>query len=345
MERWHTVIIGAGPGGLACAKTLAKKGIDVLVLEKKEQVGPKVCAGGITGSGLFQELPAALIERAFPTQHIVTNLQQVILASDLPMVSTVDRGKLGSYMLEQAVTAGAMIRTSAAVSRIGADRITLHSGETIGFRHLVGADGSTSLVRRYLRLPTERLGLGVQYHTPTSLSHMEWHLDAQRFGNGYAWIFPHRQRTSVGAYISHNGMRPKELQSRCRAWATALGIDLSTARPEAALINYDYQGWRFNNIFLVGDAAGLASGLTGEGIFPAMLSGKTVANTILNDHYIDAGFARLLVNHRRHSRLAAFTANNRTLARLVMEGLVLALRSGLIDFNLLEMADHDQERI
>lgn len=345
MERWHTVIIGAGPGGLACAETLAKQGISVLVIDKKAEVGPKVCAGGITGSGLFQELPAELIERAFPSQHIVTNLQQVVLTSDLPMVSTVDRGKLGAYMLERAITAGATVRTSAAVSHIAADSITLRSGEAIGFRHLVGADGSISLVRRYLGLPTKRVGVGVQYHIPTSLPHMEWHLEAHRFGNGYAWIFPHRQRTSVGAYVSHGTMRPKELQSRCREWAMAQGIDLGMARPEAALINYDYQGWRFDNIFLVGDAAGLASGLTGEGIFPAMLSGKTVANTILNDHYRDAGFARLLVNHRRHSRLAAFTAINRTLSRVVMEGLVLALRTGLIDFNLLEMADHDQERI
>lgn len=339
MERWHTVIIGAGPGGLACAATLASQGISVLVLEKKGKVGPKVCAGGITGAGLFRNLPDDLIERSFPIQHIFTPLQQVILTSDLPMVSTVDRGKLGSHMLAIATAAGATIRINAQVSRIETDRVILRSGEAVGYRHLVGADGSVSTVRRYLGLPTTRVGVGVQYHIPASLPRMEWHLDAQRFGNGYAWIFPHRQRTSVGAYISHGGMRPHALQARCREWAASGGIDLGQARPEAALINYDYQGWRFGNIFLVGDAAGLASGLTGEGIFPAILSGKTVANTILNDHYADNGFARLLKNHQRHARLAAFTASNRTLCRLVMESLVLGLRTGLMDFNLLEMAD------
>jgi len=339
MARWHTVIIGAGPGGLACAEILASKGISVLVLEKKGEVGPKVCAGGVTGAGLCRDLPPGLIERTFRTQHIVTSLQQVVLASDLPMVSTVDRGKLGAHMLDKARAAGATVRPDAPVARIEAGRIIMRSGETIVYRHLVGADGSVSLVRRYLGLPTVRVGVGVQYHIPVSLPHMEWHLDARRFGNGYAWIFPHRQRTSVGAYISHAGLRPKELQDHCREWAAARGIDLGTARPEAARINYDYRGWRFGNIFLIGDAAGLASGLTGEGIFPAILSGKTVANTILNDHYVDADFARLLVNHRRHCRLAACTATNGTLCRLVMESLVLGLRTGLIDFNLLEMAD------
>ena len=44
----NAVIVGAGPGGLACARLLAEHGLDVLVLERKKEAGPKVCGGGIT---------------------------------------------------------------------------------------------------------------------------------------------------------------------------------------------------------------------------------------------------------------------------------------------------------
>ena len=47
MKNFHTVIVGGGPGGLACATLLARQGKEVLVLERNSAIGPKVCAGGI----------------------------------------------------------------------------------------------------------------------------------------------------------------------------------------------------------------------------------------------------------------------------------------------------------
>ena len=64
----HTLIVGAGPGGLACATVLAGNGKDVLVTERKKRIGPKVCAGGITWSGLISRVPANLAEKSFPLQ-------------------------------------------------------------------------------------------------------------------------------------------------------------------------------------------------------------------------------------------------------------------------------------
>ena len=55
------LIIGAGPGGLACAKVLAEQGRKVLVLERRQEIGPKVCAGGITWDGLIRLVPEELI--------------------------------------------------------------------------------------------------------------------------------------------------------------------------------------------------------------------------------------------------------------------------------------------
>ncbi len=39
---------------------------------------------------------------------------------------------------------------------------------------------------------------------------------------------------------------------------------------------------KFGDIFLVGEAAGLASGLTGEGVYQSLVSGQEVANMIID---------------------------------------------------------------
>ncbi len=106
---------------------------------------------------------------------------------------------------------------------------------------------------------------------------MEWHLDSGLFASGYAWVFPHQDSVSVGAYVDGRVMKAKQLQDNLIKWSAKSGYPLSGHKSEAEYINFDFRGYRFNNIFLVGDAAGLASGLTGEGIYPAIVSGEAVA--------------------------------------------------------------------
>jgi len=337
MKKYHTVIVGAGPAGLACATMLAQAGREVLVLERRNRVGPKVCAGGITWSGLKQRLPEDLLQKAFPDQHIRTPWQQTAISAGQPLVSTVSREELGQWQLDQARAAGARILSSTAVGRLAADHLEA-GGETFGFRYLVGADGSGSKVRQYLGLPTLTVGVGVNCFVPGNFMRMEWHLDPYYFNNGYAWVFPHREYAAIGAYASRLTTRPLVLQKNFRRWADKHGIYLGAAKMTAALINYDFRGWRFGNFFLTGDAAGLASPLTGEGIYPAIISGEEAARTILDPAYRAPQLDALLVRHRHHRRLVAFTGANRLACRLTLEGLVLALRVGLLPFTALEMA-------
>jgi flavin-dependent dehydrogenase len=337
MKKYHTVIVGAGPAGLACATLLAQAGREVLVLEKRKRVGPKICAGGITWSGLKQRLPEDLLQKIFPDQYIRTPWQQTVISAKKPLVSTVSREELGKWQLGQARAAGARILNATAVGRLAADQIEA-GGETFGFRYLVGADGSTSKVRQYLGIPALTVGVGVNCFVPGNFARMEWHLAPHYFNNGYAWIFPHRDYAAIGAYASRLITRPQILQKNFLHWADKHGINLGAAKMTAALINYDFRGWRFGNFFLIGDAAGLASPLTGEGIFPAIISGEEAARAILNPAYQAPLVAGLLVRHRQHRRLVALTGANRLACRLTLEGLVLALRAGLLSFTALEMA-------
>lgn len=337
MQEYHTIIVGGGPGGLACATLLARAGRKVLVLERRPRIGPKVCAGGVTWSGLRQRLPETLVQKTFPDQHLFTRWQQTVISAAQPLVSTVNREELGQWQLQEALAAGVRVETNRPVGRIG-ERSLEAGREMFSFRYLVGADGSSSTVRRHLGLLTREVGVGLNLFVEGDFPRMEWHLDDRFFNNGYAWIFPHRGRTSIGAYAGRLTVEPGILRKNFLLWAAGHGIKLGSVKLDAGLINYDFQGWHFGHRFLVGDAAGLASPLTGEGIFPAIVSGEETARTILDPRYPAPEMVRLLARHHLHRRLVAFTGRNRLACRLTMETLVAALRIGAVSFNALEMA-------
>jgi len=337
------VIIGAGPGGLACAKMLAENDRDVLVLERKQVIGPKVCAGGITWSGLLRHVPEELIEQAFPEQSIFSNLQSVKVTESEPIVATVNRKALGQWMARAAADAGATIETGVTVQEITRDRVVVRdlggTVQTIGYTHLIGADGSTSMVRRYLGIVTKKMGIGINYQIRGKCTDMEWHLNTKTFGSGYGWIFPHRETISIGAYGDQHNIPAVELKNRLLAWAAQKGYDLSRQQARAALVNYDFQGFCFGSIWLVGDAAGLASGLTGEGIYPAIITGEAVAKKIIDPSYPAVEITGMAKKQLQHQKVIRIAATHPLLCSLLMEWLVFLLRIKLLDFHALEMAD------
>jgi len=336
MQHFHTVVIGGGPGGLACATKLAETGTDVLLVERKPRLGAKVCAGGITWSGLGSKLPPELVERSFTSQKVYSRWQKIKIGTATPIISTVNRQTLGQSMAGTAAAAGVTILPGTRVLAIG-DRHVETTAGSFGYRYLVGADGSNSLVRRFLGIPTQQLGVGINCQVDSIFQEMEWHLNPRLFHSGYAWIFPHRHTASVGAYVSRQSMSASTLLENFHKWCQQRRIDLNGCRPRAAVINYDYRGWRFDNRFLVGDAAGLASGLTGEGIYPAIVSGETVARAIANPAATTDKLDRITARHRRHRRLLDFASRGRLAGSLATEALLLGLRSGLIPCDCLEM--------
>jgi geranylgeranyl reductase len=277
-----------------------------------------------------------VVEKTFCSQHIFTPLQKHTVRSDSPIIFTTDRLKLGQWMLDQARQAGAVVLTGTPVQRITDKKISTGQGE-YGYRFLVGADGSSSLVRRFLGIAAEKTGVGIHCQVPGNFERLEWHLNTDLFRNGYAWIFPHAQSASVGVYASRSSANPKMLLAKLNDWTHKYGIAINKAQPRAALVNYDYRGWQFGNTFLVGDAAGLASGLTGEGINAAIISAEAVAAKILDPHHEDRKLQRLVEKHRRHTQLLELTSKGTWRSRILMECFVAALRFGFVHVTSMEM--------
>ncbi len=351
--KYDVIIVGAGPAGLACAERCASNGVRTLVLERKHVIGQKVCAGGITWNGLLQKVEDLPL-RKFSTQHIITPFQSAVITRSSPIIATISREDLGRYMHEKATQAGAEVLMEHLVTGIAENALTATCKTTgkqrkLRYSFLVGADGSTSIVRKYLQIPVAKAGIGINYMVPGHIVDMEWHLVPQLFGSGYGWIFPHRNQCSFGAYADSSVLSAKQLHSNFLVWCQQREINLKDARPAAGIVNFDYRGDSFNNIFLAGDAAGLASGVTGEGIYPAIVSGRKIANTIVkSEHGCEEGehcnsfqeFRYLLKNNHRHAKMVRFAGKSKILSAILAELSCLALRTGIIDFDSVEMGKH-----
>lgn len=285
MKKYDVVIVGAGPGGLRCAEILSKQNKSVLLLEKNEEIGPKVCAGGITRKSFkFLGSPQEVVGRDFDNLVFKTFRQKTRLFFGEKFLYTVDRKKLGQWQLEKLKNSSVEVRTQASVSEISAEYVVINNSEKINYSFLVGADGSNSIVRRYLGLKTRYIGVAFQYLIPNQESYkdIELFFNSKLFGAWYSWIFPHADFVSIGYGCFPRIMSAQKAKINFEEWIGRMKIDLSAGKFEAHPINCDYKGFKFGNTFLVGDAAGFASGFTGEGIYQALASGEDVAEKILN---------------------------------------------------------------
>lgn len=280
------VIVGAGPGGLSAAEELANAGKEVLVLEQKKIIGNKVCAGGLTRNAMKLGIPKSIFQRSFKKIIFHDHIETTEITLNKTAVATIDRKDLGRWMAKKAKKSGAEIQTETRVKKIGKNFIETDD-KKIQFKYLIGADGANSIVRKNLGLESKKILQAFQYILPRKFKDLEIFVDPDRFGPVYAWIFPYSKTTSIGsgADLDYKGIQPNTVKTNFDAWCRQRKYDTKNSEFQAHTINYDHQGYQFGKKFLIGDAGGFASGLTGGGMYQATISGKETAKKIINSKY------------------------------------------------------------
>jgi flavin-dependent dehydrogenase len=159
---------------------------------------------------------------------------------------------------------------------------------------LIGADGANSIVaqrlfpeRRLPRMPTLESEIGIG-KAPVYPGEGKVLIDLGASSKGYAWIFPKKERLSIGIAEFHGRTgNPKGLFQRFIRHETGLAnleipppaghpLPLYAARAAGAL-----NGLVRHRALLVGDAGHLVDPLFGEGIYYAVRSGQIAAASIL----------------------------------------------------------------
>ena len=143
-ERFQVVVVGAGLAGTAAALTLAREGVDVLVIERGDFPGAKNLFGGILYTGVLAELipefwNSAPIERHVVNRRWVALDEDTQVALDLKSARfdqppfnntfTALRSKFDRWFAEQAEEAGAFI-----ISETPVEELLFEGGKAVGVR-------------------------------------------------------------------------------------------------------------------------------------------------------------------------------------------------------------------
>ncbi|HSA91094.1 MAG TPA: NAD(P)/FAD-dependent oxidoreductase [Burkholderiales bacterium] len=280
MEHADVLVIGLGPAGASAAAEAARRGCKVIALDRKREPGlPVQCA----------ELVPQLLEVQSGVIRQRIDSMATFVEDDAPDLKPgfpghmLDRAAFDASLVGEAVRAGAEVRLSCLVRKVGADGVVeLADGSALRAPVIIGADGPRSRAGKAIgALNTELVEtrqITVRLREPYAATDI--FLSAGIPG-GYGWLFPKGALANLGAGVSprHKGrLKPivRRLHARLvesRRVGSEVLFTTGGAIPVGGMLKPT--GFlRKTRVLLAGDAAGLANPVSGAGIAAAVHSGR-----------------------------------------------------------------------
>ncbi|MFJ9697910.1 FAD-dependent oxidoreductase [Kitasatospora sp. NPDC101183] len=254
-------IVGAGPGGLTCARILQRHGRSVTVLEREASADARPQGGTLDlhpGTGQAALRSAGLLDRFLALARpegeewrVLDPSTSEVLAQQPPSHSAdggrpeIDRGRLRTLLLDS-LTPGT-VRWGHAVTGVtllpdGTSRLHLADGTAEDFNLVVGADGAWSRVRPALS-PAAPGYTGVTF-VETGFDHCDTrHPELARLvGNG-SLLAKGTGRTLVAQRNGNGHIRAYFAFRAPEDWHLADGVDLHDQEAVRTHLLDMFEGW------------------------------------------------------------------------------------------------------
>jgi digeranylgeranylglycerophospholipid reductase len=324
--QWDIAIVGAGPSGASTAKFAAEKGLKVLVVERKKEIGfPSPCAGYVSKLvSRYFKIDRKCIQQEIERMRTFFPSGKVHVAEMQGWI--VNRSLFDKLLAIQAAQAGAKFSVdSEAVDLIKDAEVRgivfkKHSKtHKVEAKVIVGADGVLSRVAKWSGLPTlnkQDIAICPQYEMVNvkldNPSFAETYFTVDYAPGAYVWIYPTgKDSAKVGLGIKkflanaspfeylNRFINEHPIASEKFKDATVISSIVGLV-PIGGVIEKTYT----NNLLLVGDAAGMADPISGAGIISGILAGKIaakVAHEAIEDR--DTSEERLVEYEKRWKKL------------------------------------------
>lgn len=327
---YDVIVVGSGPAGACAAWRLAQVGVAVAVLEQATLPRYKTCGGGLVGRAM-QALP---LDVHHVTEQECHTAQLSFLRAGLsftthrptPIISMTMRDQFDYALLSAAQTAGAVVHQQYAVEKASfdGDVVTLTTNRgSMKAKFVIAADGALSTVARTMGMADGRVLIpALEYEVTVPPDQLDRFQNTARFDfdllpHGYAWAFPKRQHLSIG--VLSMAQRGSDLKSSMARYLDLLGCrSIMQVERHGFVIPIRPQRGPFvdKRILLVGDAAGFADPVTGEGISFAIQSGLMAAQALIETH-LEEESVRQAYAHALAETILPELRTGRWLARLL----------------------------
>ena len=302
MINTDVLIVGGGPAGSTCAWQLNKAGYDCLILDKARFPRQKPCAGWITPA-VFRYLEISPEE--YP--HSLTKLTSF----QISVWGIRFRLPTNQYAIRRIEFDNWLLKRSGVkylhhqVERIEEKNGCYTIDDAYQAKFLVAAGGTHCPVKKRFfhqgkRSRNQGLILAKEEEFLYPVKDQDCHLWFFENGlPGYAWYVPKSGGyLNVGIGASVNGLKKqgKTLEQYWQSFIQKLEVFGLIEKRDCKPLGYSYYRRHHDtecykdNIFLIGDALGVATRDMAEGISPAVQSGLLAGNAILaqNDYSIQS---------------------------------------------------------
>lgn len=299
----NVLIVGAGPAGSATARLLAEQGHAVSVFEEHEKIGRPIACTGLVTNVLwnFVEKDDSFITNELLGVKVTAPSGKEL---EIPLHEfAICRETFDAHLAKLAIEAGAQYHTRHKFTRLNNGKaVFAHAGSEheLPYDLLIGADGPFSAVGRAAGLIKDRRYYIGSQATITGDFDPAWFLTF--FGNlapgFFAWAVPeNNHQARVGVASKKNVARSFELLRE--------KFNGEIIERQAGPIPI-YEGARHvqkENIFLVGDAAGVCKNTTGGGIITGIWNAHILANSLKNKRDYSSALSPLRRELWLHAKL------------------------------------------
>jgi geranylgeranyl reductase family protein len=282
MATYDAIVLGAGPAGSTCAYRLASAGASVLLLDRARFPRDKPCGGAVTARAL-RHLPVEIdevVERVVSSFELrLRHRQGFTRTSAVPLAYLTQRRRLDSYLVSRAVEAGVELRDGCRATDVGQGGVDGDRADVV-----IGADGANGICRRAVGArPPHRYAVALEGNLPYEEKYADrLVLDFGNVRGGYHWVFPKGDHLNVG--VGGWADEAPQLRRHLARLCAAYGFDadaLANVRGHRLPFRRRGSALAAGRVALIGDAAGVADPLSGDGMYEAALSAKLAAHHAL----------------------------------------------------------------
>lgn len=298
------IIVGAGPGGSATAKHLAEKGYDVVLYEKRQEIGaPKRCAEGVSLGGIGRlnlNPPGNCIRQKINSARVYApNERFVDVNYKIDYGYILERKVFDKWLAEEAVRKGAKVQAKTTITGLLKEngKVVGVKGEFLGEKFeerckvLIASDGIESKISRMAGLNTtcnpELVDSGVQFEMAgidiEDPKKIYLYMGNKIAPRGYCWVFPKGKdvaNVGIGILGKHDIPAIKYLERFVESREELKKGSILEVNSGGIPVGGLLQKMTLDNFLVVGDAAHQVNPIHGGGLYESQFAGRIAAKVV-----------------------------------------------------------------